>query len=339
MRTVRIAAILSLSESDDHQGAADSTAALRQQPPRRVSDISSSSSYAQLDVLGQSLLDREISKLKRFGVPRHTVISEESSIPFLPSRNSTSGNSVETWERAVANHIAEGVDHLLLLQISAYTDLDYFEFLQFHLETGGSITHAYAADGALDVALVDASQFSGAGDGYHRALCALTSQQRRYAYRGYVNRLTRPQDFYQLVDDGLRKRCGLRPQGTETRPWVWQGADAEIDSSVVVTGPAFIGARSRIAACCTVEAGSSIERDCEVDCGTVIEESWVMQQTYLGMALDVRRSIVGQDALFNLDQNVEVKIGDRHLIGVAGKSVPWLAGFGSFFWGEERVSA
>jgi NDP-sugar pyrophosphorylase family protein len=120
---------------------------------------------------------------------------------------------------------------------------------------------------------------------------------------------------------------------------VWQGADAEIDSSVVVTGPAFIGARSRIAACCTVEAGSSIERDCEVDCGTVIEESWVMQQTYLGMALDVRRSIVGQDALFNLDQNVEVKIGDRHLIGAAGKSAPWLAGFGSFFWGEERVSA
>jgi len=43
--------------------------------------------------------------------------------------------------------------------------------------------------------------------------------------------------------------------------------------------------------------------------------------------------------LFNLDRNVEVKIGDRHLIGAAGKSAPWLAGFGSFFWGEERVSA
>jgi hypothetical protein len=335
MQTLRIAAILSLS--DDHRGAGDSTAALHQQPPGRVSDISASS-YAQFDVLGQSLLEREISKLQRFGVPRHTVVSEESSIQFLPARTGMPVASNETWERAVANHIAEGVDHLLLLRVSAYTDLDYFQFLQFHLETRGPITHAYAADGALDLALVDASQFSGAGDGYHRALCALISQQRRYAYRGYVNRLSRPQDFYQLVDDGLRKRCGLRPEGTETRPGVWQGADSEIDSSVVITGPAFIGARSRIAACCTVEAGSSIERDCEVDCGTVIEESWVMQQTYLGMALDVRRSIVGQDTLFNLDRNVEVKIGDRHLIGAAGKSAPWLADFGSFFWGEERVS-
>jgi NDP-sugar pyrophosphorylase family protein len=335
MRTVRIAAILSLS--DDHQGAGDSTAAPRKQSPGRISDISSATSYAHFDVLGQTLLDREISKLKRFGVLRHTVVCEETSTQFLPLRTGIPVASDETWERAVANHIAEGVDHLLLVRISAYTDLDYFQFLQFHLETGGAITRAYAADGALDLALVDASQLSATSDGYRRALSALIPEQRRYAYRGYVNQLARPQDFYQLVDDGLRKKCGLHPQGTETRPWVWQGADSEIDSSAVITGPAFIGARSRIAACCTVEGGSSIERDCEVDCGTVIQESWVMEQTYLGVALDVRRSIVGQDTLFNLDRNVEVKIGDRHLIGAAARSAPWFAGLGGFFSSEERV--
>jgi hypothetical protein len=289
-------------------------------------------------VLGQSLLEREVSQLKRFGVLRHTVVCEETSTQFLPSRTGMPVASDETWERAVANHIAEGVDHLLLLRISAYTDLDYFQFLQFHLEMGGPITRAYTADGALDLALVDASQLSGTSDGYRRALSALIPEQRRYAYRGYVNQLARPQDFYQLVDDGLRKKCGLRPQGTETGPWVWQGADSEIDSSAVINGPAFIGARSRIAACCTVEAGSSIERDCEVDCGTVIEESWVMEQTYLGVALDVRRSIVGQDTLFNLDRNVEVKIGDRRLIGAAARSAPWFAGLGSFFSSEEHIS-
>ena len=330
---MRIAAILSLS--DDDRATRNSTAT-RKQSAGKVSDISSSTSYVHFDVLGQSLLNREISKLERFGILQHTVICEETSNQFLPSRKGMSGACDETWERTVANHIGEGIDRLLLLRINAYTDLDYFEFLRFHLETGSPITRAHASDGALDVALIDVSQLNGAGDGYRRALSALIPQQRRYAYRGYVNRLARPQDFYQLVDDGLRKKCGLRPQGAETQPWVWQGADSEIDSSAVITGPAFIGARSRIGACCTVEAGSSIERDCEVDCGTVIEESWVMEQTYLGVALDVRHSVVGQDTLFNLDRNVEVKIGDRHLIGAAVKSAPWLAGLGSFFSSEER---
>lgn len=333
MRTVRIAAIVSLSG----EGAGDFSTAPRKSSSQ-VSGISNGTSYAHFDVLGQSLLDREISKLEHFGVLRHAVIAEASSTQFLPSRNSTSGNSVETWERAVAHQIAEGVDHLLLVRTSTYTDLDYFQFLQFHLESRSAITRAYAADGALDIALLDTSRVANVGESYRKALSALIPEHRRYTYRGYVNRLGRPQDFYQLVDDGLRKKCGLRPQGTETQPWVWQGAGSEVDDSAVIIGPAFIGARSRIGACCTVDAGSSIERDCEVDCGTVIEESWVMQDTYLGVALDVRHSIVGQDTLFNLDRNVEVKIGDRNLIGAVEKST-WLAGLGSLFLSEERTTA
>jgi hypothetical protein len=334
MRTVRIAAIVSLTG----EGAGDSSSAPHKSSSSQVSGISNGTSYAHFDVLGKSLLDREISKLERFGVQRHAVIAEASSTQFLPSRNSTSGDSVETWERAVAHQIAEGVDHLLFVRPSAYTDLDYFQFLEFHLESRSPITRAYAADGALDLALLDASRLTNVGPGYRKALSALIPEQRRYAYRGYVNPLGRPQDFYQLVDDGLRKKCGLRPLGTETQPWVWQGADSEIDSSAVIIAPAFIGARSRIGPCCTVDAGSSIERDCEVDCGTVIEESWVMQDTYLGVALDVRHSVVGQDTLFNLDRNVEVKIGDRNLIGAVEKST-WLAGLGSLFSIEERTTA
>jgi hypothetical protein len=63
-----------------------------------------------------------------------------------------------------------------------------------------------------------------------------------------------------------------------------------------------------------------------------------MQDTYLGVALDVRHSVVGQDTLFNLDRNVEVKIGDRNLIGAVEKST-WLAGLGSLFSIEERTTA
>src|SRR5262249_42468136 len=146
------------------------------------------------------------------------------------------------------------------------------------------------------------------------------------------------QDFYKLVDDALRGQCGLRPIATETRHRVWQGVDSEIDDSAVIAGPAFIGEGSRIGACCTVGAGSSIERDCEVDCGTVVEESWITANTYLGVALAVRRSIVGQSTLFHLDRNVEVEIGDHHLIGAAANSAPLFAGLGSRFWGESQAA-
>jgi NDP-sugar pyrophosphorylase family protein len=320
---VRIAAILSLSE--DLQNASGGRG--------YASGLSENASYLRFDVVGQSLLDRAIAKLKQFGVSRYTVISENSQ-QFLPSRVATVDAFVEAWEQAVANYIEEGVDLLLFFRVNAYSDLDYVQFLRFHLETESPITQAYAADGALDTALVDAARLREVDGAYRRALSTLISRQGRFMYHGYINRLTRPQDFYKLVDDGLHGQCGLRPIGTETRELVWQGAGSEIDDSAAITGPAFIGAGTSIGACCTVGAGSSIERECEVDCGTVVEESWITPNTYLGVALDVRRSIVGQSTLFHLDRNVEVEVADHHLIGAAAKSAPIFAGLGSLLWGE-----
>ena len=329
---MRIAAILSLSADLSNAGSSRARRALL-----GYSRFAETASYIHFDVLGQSLLDRAIAKLEQFGVSRYTVISETSQ-QFLPWRVATVDAFVEAWERAVANYVAEGVDLLLFARVSAYSDLDYVQFLRFHVDTELPITQAYAADGALDIALVDASRLRGVNGAYRRALSGLISRQARFVYAGYVNRLARPQDFYKLVDDGLRGQCGLRPIGTETRKWVWQAADSEIDGSVAITGPAFIGAGSSIGACCTVGAGSSIERDCEVDCGTLVEESWITPNTYLGVALNVRRSIVGQSTLFHLDRNIEVEIGDHHLIAAAAKSAPLFAGLGSLLGKESQAA-
>jgi hypothetical protein len=328
---VRIAAILSLSEDLPNGGSSSARAMLG------YSRVSETASYIQVDILGQSLLDRAVAKLKQFGVSDYTLISE-SSPQFLPSRVATIDAFVEAWERAVANYVEECVDLLLLVRVSAYSDLDYVQLLRFHLETESPMTQAYAADGALDIALLDASRLRGSNSAYRRALSALISRQGRFMYHGYVKRLVQRQDFYQLMQEGLRGQCGLRPVGTETREWVWQGADCEIDDSAAITGPAFIGEGSTIGACCTVGPGSSIERDCEVDCGTVVEKSWITPNTYLGVALDVRRLIVGQSTLFNLDRNVEVEIGDHRLIGAAAKSTPLFGGLGSLLWGESQAA-
>lgn len=324
---MRIAAILSLSEDQQGSGELPSSPILKSHHARELS-------YIQSEILGQSLLDRTLGKLQQFGIAQHKIISEEVSGQLVSTRSLEADSFGDEWERAVTRYLQEGIDLLVFHRISTYSDLDFMQLVRFHLETENPVTQAHASDGPLDVVLVDASRLRGTEGPYRRSFGALLSQQARFMYRGYVNRLARPQDFYTLVDDGLRGRCALRPIGIESREWVWQGAGAHVDSSAVVSGPAFIGAGASIGAGCKVASGSSIERDCEVDCGTVVEQSWVTQKTYLGAALDVRRAIVAPNRLFHLDRDVEVQIGDRHLIGAAGKSAPMFAGLGSLLWGE-----
>lgn len=322
---MQIAAILSLPEA--------SAVGEFSSPSATSSAVLGSKSIAKLDILGRSLLDRTLSKVERLGIVGRTIISQVAGIELFPSRAAAPSEFVATWEEAVARYVREGVDALLLVRVGTYTDLDYAQFLKFHSEAQSVVTQAYSADGALDIALIDASALRNAEGAYRRALSGVIPHQRKFSYRGYVNRLASPQDFYRLVEDGLRGRCSLRPVGSETRDWVWQGEDCEIDSSAVIGGPAFIGAGTHIGAGCVIGAGTAIERDCEVDCGTTVESSWVLERTYLGIALDVRRSVINTGRLFHLDRNLEVEIEDHQLIGEAGARSPLLSELGSMIWG------
>jgi len=302
------------------------------EPPRKRKDTGrflGGSSRVLLDVLGQNLLTRAFGKLRDFVTAPPTVIPEGMpSGQVLPARSAKTTAFIAAWEEAVAKYVQQGAGLLLLLRVSSYCDLDYDDLLEFHLEHQAQLTQAYAPDGPLDLALVDATLLRDSGGAYRRALSALIPEQERFFYRGYVNRLNRPQEFRKLIEDGLNGQCGLRPLGTEVGPSIWQGPGAQVDSSAVIAGPVFIGAGTRIAACCTISGSSTIERNCEVDCGTTVEQSCVLQGAYLGVGLDVRRSIVTHDRLFHLDRNVEVRINDRRLIG-ATKPAPVMADAGA----------
>ncbi len=288
------------------------------------------SSRVLLDVLGQNLLTRALGKLRDFVTAAPTVISEgmPSGQLLLPARSAKTTAFITAWEDAVAKYVQQGAGLLLLQRVSSYSDLEYNDLLQFHLERQARLTQVYAPDGSLDMALVDATLLRDTGEAYRRTLSSLIPEQERFFYQGYVNRLNRPQEFRKLIEDGLNGQCGLRPLGTEVGPSIWQGPGAQVDSSAVIAGPAFIGAGTRIAACCTLSGASTIERNCEVDCGTTVEQSCILQGAYLGVGLDVRRSIVNDNRLFHLDRNVEVRISDRRLIGPA-KPAPVMADGGA----------
>jgi ADP-glucose pyrophosphorylase len=90
-----------------------------------------------------------------------------------------------------------------------------------------------------------------------------------------------------------------------------------------------VGTGSRVSEGCTIAGPSSIERDCHIDCATLIDGALVLQGTYVGVALDVRRAIVGDEKLFNLERNVEVTISDARLVGRSARPVGFLAGLTS----------
>lgn len=330
---MQIAAILSVAETADDFSVAPN-GSLTERTGANANVLN-----ARVDVLGRSLLDRALAKIDRFGVCSRTIVPHGDGNQLVTRSGAALPTTfAQLWEQAVAGYVRAGVDVLLLVSLNGHTDLDYSELLKFHVQGGALLTHAYADDGALDLALVQTSQLRTVDGAYGRALSALIPRQSRFYYGGYVNRLATPQDCYALLEDGLSGRCDLRPVGALTHESVWQGTDCEIDENAVIAGPAFVGARSRIAAGCTIAPGAVIERDCEVDCSTTIQESWIQQNTYVGVALDVRRSIIARDTLFHLDRNIRVNIGEPNLIGTAATSSSLFAGLGSLLWGGERAA-
>jgi NDP-sugar pyrophosphorylase family protein len=291
-----------------------------------------------LDVLGSPLLERTIAKLKLAGVDSASVLKDNAaSTQLIPSQTSKGAAFLAEWENAIARALKDGIDHLFLLRVGVYTDLDYAELLEFHVRTRQPVTQAYGPNGPLDTAVVEVAALKNSEGAYRKTLSALIPQPRRFDFHGYINPLRNLRDLYQLMQDGLYGRCSLRPAGKELREGVWLGAGTLIDSTARISAPAFIGDGSEVAASCAVAGGCSIERNCKIDYGTLIQESCILSDTYVGVALDVRRAIVAGPKMYPLNRNVEIKIADRRLVGNNSKPSSLLAGLGSWVSGNAQL--
>ena len=75
-----------------------------------------------------------------------------------------------------------------------------------------------------------------------------------------------------------------------------------------VVAPAYIGRGSNILEDASITRFSSIEKDCFVDCGTVIEESSILANTHIGIWLDVCHAIVEGNKILSLGRDVMIEI-------------------------------
>lgn len=265
--------------------------------------------WACVDVLGQSILGRVASDLKRGGIDS---VFAFTTLAAQVTADNIDGPSVQSdgWRAAGIrlNHCTEeGFDTLLIADCRTYAEFDLADMVRFHREQGEPVSRAYAPDGPVDLWMIDPSRFN-ERENLHAAIRA--ANPACYELRGYVNRMRDARAFRRLILDSFSSRSRLRPRGTETRPGVWVADNAEVGHNARIVPPAFIGRGVRIAAECLITRGSNVECGSHIDFGTAVEDSSILPNTYLGIGLDLSHSVVDGKNLWNLQHNIALEITD-----------------------------
>src|SRR6266550_2219031 len=184
---------------------------------KATSQLLMGSPAASCDVLGQSITDRVVARLRSFGAQRISIISEGK----LAACTATSANASlyragstpgfwPAWDSVVSDYLNHGMETLLLVRLGPYVELDLPDLLRFHRETSSPLTQVYNRQTALDLVMVDAARLRDGVGSFRSRFSALIPQRQRYAFPGYTNPLAAPADFRRLVKDALFGRCGIR---------------------------------------------------------------------------------------------------------------------------------
>jgi hypothetical protein len=64
-----------------------------------------------------------------------------------------------------------------------------------------------------------------------------------------------------------------------------------------------------------IASGTAIERECEIDCGTVVESASVLPRTYVAPGLRISNAVVQGSRFIHLGRKLEVELGVTGLLG------------------------
>jgi carbonic anhydrase/acetyltransferase-like protein (isoleucine patch superfamily) len=282
------------------------------------------------EVLGKSVLARTVQRLQHFGITHFVTVCEPAVASALDPKITRECNVVAEerglWRCAEAvfnDFVHKGAELVLVIRLGAYAELDYEEFIQFHLEQNGRATVAVDVRGfRIGTVALCASRRNDASYLFRHNLEEFRVPCEQYVFRGYVNRLITPVDLRQLVIDAFLQRNQIQPAGKQIRPGVWAASTARIHPRARIVAPAYIGERAKVRASAVLTRFSSVEHHAVIDCGTVLENTSVAPYTYVGPGLDLNYSLVGGGRIASLRRNVEVGIKDPKLVSTIAISAP-----------------
>jgi NDP-sugar pyrophosphorylase family protein len=212
----------------------------------------------------------------------------------------------------LTDYSGRGIDCAFVADASVYTECDLIDLFWFHRGTRQAITRAFDKKGCLDFWIADCAKLP--QEGFPAAVKKKRGDAPSYFISEYVNRLAHARDIRQFVTDILCGRCETRPSGKEIRPGVWVDEGAQIHRRARIVAPAYIGRQAKVWEDTLITRCSNVESLCYVDYGTVVEDSSVLTNSYIGIWLDVSHAVVGGTRLMNLQRNVLLEISDPSLI-------------------------
>lgn len=285
-------------------------------PRPSMQETFSGQPLACLEVLGRTMVERTVQQFFQADVEVVTLLAPVAlshSLPSCRERNRAlkvklANDMPLAIGRTLNEYSRNGIDNCFVVSGNLYAETDLLDFFFFHREAMRPVSRAVDHDGPLDMWVVDtakAMRFD--GDQFSKDVNS-------YLIGGYVRRLDHPADLRGLISDALVGRCAMRPSGREAKPGIWIDSGAGIDRRARIVSPAYIGRGSRVHEDALITRSSSIERNCRIDCGTVIEDSSILANTSVGIWLDLRHAIACGDKLFSLAHGVAVEISDPSLL-------------------------
>lgn len=276
-----------------------------------------------VDLFGRSVLEHVLERLLSEDVKLTSLIVHPSVAKSIPVFRGALGNitvrvAEDPWPavaQLLEHYWKNGCSCALVAKPTAYVEADFPDLLDFHNQAERAVTRASDREGPLDLWVMSCDPTQEiAGSSLTAALLQPDQFPVSYFVREYVRRIASPQDFRQLATDAFLARCSLHPMGEQRRPGIWIDSGVEIRRGARIVGPAYLGARCTIGERAVITRFSNIERDSYIDYGTVIENSSVLPNTYVGIWLDLRRSLVHGNQLLNLEREVLVEVCDPHLL-------------------------
>lgn len=283
-----------------------------------------------IEVAGRSLVERIVERFAAVDMVIAVLVESGTNVPtFRTARDSVTVEAVRDLSSAISQKLSDfsqqGIDHAFINCANTYTETDLLDLFSFHRESRQRVTQTYDQQGPLALWVVDCAK---AEDVPLQTWLRdpRSNAATRYFIREYVTRLQDTRHLRQLASDMLRGRCQTGPSGREIRPGVWIDEDVEIHRRARIVAPAYVGCGSKVRADALITRFSNVERDCCIDCGTVVEDSSILSGTTVGIWLDLCHAVASGNKLLNLERDVLVEISDPSVLRSTSASRKFVPG-------------
>lgn len=268
-----------------------------------------------VEILGRSVVERMVERFLAADAEAVSVLVDARvALPSL--RQSSNEVTVQVVDdmgsalsRVLRQYSERGIGFAFVAHADVYTECDLIDWIWFHRGTHQAITRGCDHNGSLDLWVVDCAKREVV------EVSSLIEEDKRfecpsYFIKEYVNQVTTASNVRRLVTDVFRGRCQMRPSGREIRPGVWAELGARIHPRARIVAPTYVGCGTQVREDTLITRCSNLESSCYIDYGTVIEDSSILTNSYVGIWLDVSHALVKGNKLANVQRNAMLEISD-----------------------------